>query len=93
MENYYGQTLGKMALNLVVVSEETGEQPLIQDLIVNAVGKAFFLPLDLIVGRLIRDESQIPDLNQRLTQKWSRVVVIQKPRKRDKTTQFVSSSV
>jgi len=52
MENYYGQTLGKMALSLEVVSEKTGERPEIQDLIINNLGRAFFLPLDFIVHYL-----------------------------------------
>jgi uncharacterized RDD family membrane protein YckC len=91
MEHYYGQTLGKMALNIEVISELTGERPLPQELAISSAGKAFFLPIDLIVGRIIREEYRTPDLNQRLTQKWSKVVVIQKPHKREKTTQFVSN--
>jgi uncharacterized RDD family membrane protein YckC len=91
METYYGQTLGKMALNLEVISEHTGERPILQELAISSVGKAFFLPIDLIVGRIIREEHRAPDLNQRLTQKWSNVVVIQKTHKREKTTQFVSN--
>jgi hypothetical protein len=93
MEHYYGQTLGKMALDLEVVSEQDGVRPLPQDLVINSIGKAFFWPIDLIIGRIIRDESQVPDLNQRLTQKWSKVVVIQKSRRKDKTTHFVSSRI
>ncbi|WP_455465145.1 RDD family protein [Candidatus Hodarchaeum mangrovi] len=91
MEYYYGQTLGKMALNLEVVSENTGAKPLIGDLIISSLGRAFFLPIDLILGRIIKDESQIPDLNQRLTQKWSRTVVIRQQKQKEKTPQFISS--
>jgi len=91
MEYYYGQTLGKMALNLEVVSENTGEKPLIGDLIISSLGRAFFLPIDLILGRIVKDESQIPDLNQRLTQKWSRTVIIRQQKQKEKTPQFVSS--
>ncbi|MHA2155296.1 MAG: RDD family protein [Candidatus Hodarchaeales archaeon] len=91
MENYYGQTLGKMALNLEVISESTGERPLLQDLAISSAGRAFFLPIDFIIGRIVRDETQVPDMNQRLSQKWSRVVVIQKQQKREATTQFVSN--
>lgn len=93
MENYYGQTLGKRALDLEVVSEQSGDRPLLQDLAINSFGKAFIMPIDFIIGRIARDKRQIPDLNQRLTQKWAQVVVIQKPRRKDKTTQFVSSRV
>lgn len=91
MEHNYGQTLGKMALNLEVISESTGERPLLQDLAISGVGRAFFMPIDFIIGRIVRDETQVPDMNQRLTQKWSRVVVIQKARKKETTTQFVSN--
>jgi uncharacterized RDD family membrane protein YckC len=90
MENYYGQTLGKMALSLEVVSEKTGERPEIQDLIINNLGRAFFLPLDFIIGRIARDNTQIPDLKQRLTQNWSNVVVVQVRREKKQSTQFVS---
>ncbi|MHA2174679.1 MAG: RDD family protein [Candidatus Hodarchaeales archaeon] len=90
MENYYGQTLGKMALSLEVVSEKTGERPDIQDLIISNLGRAFFLPLDLIIGRFARDDSQIPDLKQRLSQNWSNTVVIQKREEKKQSTQFVS---
>jgi uncharacterized RDD family membrane protein YckC len=91
MEHYYGQTLGKMALNLEVISEHTGERPLLQELAISSAGKAFIFPIDFIVGRIVREEHRTPDLNQRLTQKWSNVVVIQKPHNREKTTHFVSN--
>ena len=91
MEYYYGQTLGKMALNLEVVSENTGEKPLIGDIIISSLGRAFFLPIDLILGRIVRDKTQLPDLNQRLTQKWSRTVVIRQQKQKEKTPEFVSS--
>ena len=91
MEHYYGQTLGKMALNLEVISEHTGDRPLLQELAISSAGKAFIFPIDFIVGRIVREEHRAPDLNQRLTQKWSKVVVIQKPHQREKTTHFVSN--
>ncbi|MHA1974671.1 MAG: RDD family protein [Candidatus Hodarchaeales archaeon] len=78
MEYYHGQTLGKMALNLEVVSENDGQQPQFWNLIISAAGKSFFLPIDFILGRIFHEESAIPDLNQRLTQKWSHLVVIRK---------------
>ncbi|MFX1518258.1 MAG: RDD family protein [Promethearchaeota archaeon] len=93
MEYYYGQTLGKMALNLEVVSETTGDRPILQDIIISAVGKAFFLPLDVILGLIVKDQTQVPDLNQRLTQKWARTVVIQSEKKKEKSAQFVSGRV
>ncbi|MFX0014200.1 MAG: RDD family protein [Promethearchaeota archaeon] len=92
MEHYYGQTLGKMALNLEVVSEATGDRPILQDIIISALGKSFFLPLDVILGLIAKDKTQVPDLNQRLTQKWAKTVIIQQS-KRKESTQFVSGRV
>lgn len=93
MEHYYGQTLGKMALNLEIVSETTGDQPILQNIAISALGKAFFLPIDVILGIITKDKSQIPDLEQRLTQKWARIVVIQKEKEKKESVQFVSSKV
>ena len=93
MEHYYGQTLGKMALNLEVVSETTGDRPVLRDIIISAVGKAFFLPIDVILGLIVKDQTQVPDLNQRLTQKWARTVIIQSEKKKKESAKFVSSRV
>ncbi|MFX0122692.1 MAG: RDD family protein [Candidatus Hodarchaeota archaeon] len=93
MEHYYGQTLGKMALNLEVVSETTGDRPILQDIIISAIGKSFFLPIDVILGLIVKDQNQVPDLNQRLTQKWARTVVIQSEKKKKESVQFVSGRV
>ena len=93
MEHYYGQTLGKMALNLEIVSEATGDRPILQDIIISAIGKSFFLPIDVILGLIVKDQTQVPDLNQRLTQKWARTVVIQSEKKKKESAQFVSSRV
>jgi uncharacterized RDD family membrane protein YckC len=93
MEHYYGQTLGKMALNLEVVSETTGDRPILQDIIISAIGKAFFLPIDVILGLIVKDQTQVPDLNQRLTQKWARTVVIQSEKMKKESAQFVSGRV
>ncbi|MFW9902828.1 MAG: RDD family protein [Candidatus Thorarchaeota archaeon] len=93
MEHYYGQTLGKMALNLEIVSETTGDRPILQDTIISAIGKAFFLPIDVILGLIVKDKTQVPDLKQRLTQKWARTVVIQSEKKKKVSTQFISSRV
>ncbi|MFX1506157.1 MAG: RDD family protein [Promethearchaeota archaeon] len=93
MEHYYGQTLGKMALNLEIVSEATGDRPILQNIIISAIGKSFFLPIDIILGLIVKDQTQVPDLNQRLTQKWARTVVIQSEKKKKESAQFVSSRV
>ncbi|MHA2226002.1 MAG: RDD family protein [Candidatus Hodarchaeales archaeon] len=93
MEYNYGQTLGKMALNLEVVSERSGERPTLEEIAISAVGKAFFLPVDVIIAMITRDESQIPNLEQRLTQKWAKIVVIQQEKKKEESAQFISRKV
>jgi uncharacterized RDD family membrane protein YckC len=93
MEFYYGQTIGKMILNLEVVSERTGERPTLGEIAISALGKAFFLPIDVILGWFTRDENQVPDLNQRLTQRLSKTVVILQQKEKEETAQFVSNRV
>ncbi|MFX0050587.1 MAG: RDD family protein [Candidatus Hodarchaeota archaeon] len=93
MEFYYGQTIGKMILNLEIVSERTGERPTLGEIAISAFGKAFLLPLDVFLGWITRDENQIPNLNQRLTQKLSRTVIILQQKKKEEAAQFVSSRV
>ncbi|UCE13673.1 MAG: RDD family protein [Candidatus Heimdallarchaeota archaeon] len=93
MEYYYGQTLGKMVLNIEVVSGRDGSRPLLSELIISAIGKSFFLPLDVFLGWITRDETQVPNLEQRLTQKWARTVVIQQEKEKDKSPLFISGRV
>ena len=93
MEFYYGQTLGKMILNLEVVSERSGERPTIQEIALSALGKSFFLPIDVILGWITRDESQIPNLEQRLTQKLAKTVVIMQQKEKEESPHFVSGRV
>lgn len=93
MEYNYGQTLGKMVLNLEIVSERTGDRPTMGEIAISALGKSFFLPLDVILGWIAKDENQIPNLEQRLTQKWARTVVIQQQKKKEESALFVSGRV
>ncbi|MFX0086175.1 MAG: RDD family protein [Candidatus Hodarchaeota archaeon] len=90
MEYYYGQTIGKMVLNLEIVSERTGERPTAGEIAISALGKAFFLPLDVFLGWISRDESQVPNLEQRITQKWAKTVVIEKQKEKEASARFVS---
>ncbi|MHA1969726.1 MAG: RDD family protein [Candidatus Hodarchaeales archaeon] len=91
MEYYNeGQTIGKMVLNLEIVSERTGERPTIGETAISAAGKAFFLPIDVFLGWISRDESQVPNLEQRITQKWAKVVVIEQQKKKQDSAQFIS---
>ncbi|NHJ01943.1 MAG: RDD family protein [Candidatus Heimdallarchaeota archaeon] len=91
MEYYYGQTLGKMVLNLETVSQTTGQRPTIQEFAISAAGKAFFLPFDCIIGVLAKPKDQIPDLNQRFSQQLAKTVVIRQQKEKDEKVQFISS--
>ncbi len=93
MEYYYGQTLGKMVLNLEVVSQITGQRPTIQELAISTIGKTFFLPIDCIIGAIAKPENQIPDLNQRFSQQLSKTVVIRQQKQKDEKVQFISSKL
>jgi uncharacterized RDD family membrane protein YckC len=73
MEQTYGQSLGKMVLSLEVADIDGGRLTMNQTAI-QAVGKAFLLPLDLILGWLM-----YPSLQQRLFNNLSRTVVLKKP--------------
>lgn len=78
MEYYYdGQTLGRMALNIKQVSEVSGAKPEMNQLVISAIGRAFFLPIDVIIGMISEDDNVIPQMKQRLTQKWAKTAVVQ----------------
>ena len=80
LESNYGTTLGKEIMKLQVITED-GRKPEIKEAGLSALGKAFFLPIDVIVGLIIKDtEHEIP-LNQRFMQKVSKTLVIVKPLK------------
>jgi uncharacterized RDD family membrane protein YckC len=72
MEQAYGQSLGKMALKLEVADIDGGRLTMNQTAI-QALGKAFLLPLDLILGWFM-----YPSLQQRLFNNLSRTVVLKK---------------
>jgi uncharacterized RDD family membrane protein YckC len=79
LEYYYGQTLGKFLLKLEVVSKTTGDRPPIRDIVISALGRAFFVPLDLIFGVVLHRNHQTPDLKQRFMQKLSHTLIIHQP--------------
>jgi uncharacterized RDD family membrane protein YckC len=70
LEGYRGQSLGKMFLNLVVTGP-VGEPVRFRDASLEAFGKAFLLPIDLLVGWFYFRESR-----QRLFNRMSNTVVI-----------------
>ena len=77
MESYYGTTVGKEILKLQVITED-GRKPEPREAAISAIGKAFLLPIDLIVGLLMKDTEHEVPLNQRLFQKVSKTLVIVK---------------
>jgi len=72
MEQTYGQSLGKMVMKLEVVDVD-GERLDMTQTAIQAAGKAFLLPLDLILGWFM-----YPSLQQRLFNNLSKTVVIKK---------------
>lgn len=52
MESVYGQSLGKMIMRIKVTRID-GSPPGVTHAVVESVGKAFFLPLDLLIGWII----------------------------------------
>ena len=76
MEYFYGQTIGRILLKLELVSERTGDRPPIRDVIISAVGRAFFVPVDLLLGVVLPGDRQAPDLKQRYMQKLAHTQTI-----------------
>ena len=70
MDQYYGQSIGKMVMNLRITKE--GGAPLsLMDAAIEAFGKVFLLPIDFLVGFFVYKEK-----NQRLFNYLSDTVVI-----------------
>ncbi|MEE9519274.1 MAG: RDD family protein [bacterium] len=72
MEQTYGQSLGKMAMRIEVTDLDGGPLDATQTAI-QALGKAFLLPLDLILGWFM-----YPSMQQRLFNNLSKTVVLKK---------------
>jgi uncharacterized RDD family membrane protein YckC len=70
MDQYYGQSVGKMVMNLRITKE--GGAPLsLMDATIEAFGKVFLLPIDFLIGFFVYKEK-----NQRLFNYLSDTVVI-----------------
>lgn len=78
LESYYGTTIGKEVLKLQVITED-GRRPEPKEAALSALGKAFFLPIDLLIGLVMKDTEHEAKMNQRLMQKVSKTLVIVKP--------------
>ena len=74
MEQTYGQSLGKMAMRIEVTDLDGGRLDMNQTAI-QALGKAFLLPLDLILGWIM-----YPSAQQRLFNSLSKTIVLKKQR-------------
>ncbi len=78
--NGSGQTLGKRALKIKTVDENTLGPLTISQAFIHSLGKTFFGLIDLIVGSILNDrdkEGGAPDkLQVRLTQRLAHTVVI-----------------
>ena len=70
LEYRNGQSVGKKILNLKVVTLE-GEKPTLMTIALSSFGKAFILPLDLILGWIFTNQKR-----QRIFNKISDTIVI-----------------
>ena len=70
LESKTGQSIGKMALNLKIVNLK-GEKADVKNIAISSLGKAFLLPIDVIVGRLFINQNR-----QRIFNKLGKTIVI-----------------
>ena len=73
LESYRGQSLGKMILNIAVVST-SGEKVGLTDAAVESFGKSFLLPIDCLISWIAFRGS-----SQRLFNKISDTIVVRQP--------------
>ncbi|MHA2336631.1 MAG: RDD family protein [Candidatus Hodarchaeales archaeon] len=93
-EGQYGTTLGKQALGLVVVNEN-GEKTNFGETFVSAIGRAFLLPFDVLIGLFMKDPPNGKNilLNQRLFQRISKTVTVFRPPPGSEPKDFLSSNL
>ena len=70
LESKTGQSIGKMALHLKITNLR-GEKADIKNIAISSFGKAFLLPIDVIVGRLFTNEKR-----QRIFNRLGKTIVI-----------------
>jgi uncharacterized RDD family membrane protein YckC len=70
LESKTSQSVGKMAMHLKITNLSGGQAD-IKSIAISSFGKAFLLPLDVIVGRLIINEKR-----QRIFNKLGKTIVI-----------------
>ncbi|HJX23106.1 MAG TPA: RDD family protein [Candidatus Bathyarchaeia archaeon] len=71
-ESYMGQSVGKIVMGIKVTNLQGG-QPTLVEAAIESLGKAFLLPIDLIVGWIV-----YPAKRQRLFGYLSRTLVVRK---------------
>jgi len=70
LESKTGQSIGKMALHLKITNLSGGQAD-IKSIAISSFGKAFLLPIDVIVGRLLINKKR-----QRIFNKLGKTIVI-----------------
>lgn len=70
LESKIGQSIGKMALHLKITNLK-GEKADIKSIAVSSFGKAFLLPIDVIIGRLFTNKNR-----QRIFNRLGKTIVI-----------------
>ncbi len=70
LESRTGQSIGKMALHLKITNLK-GEKADIKGIAISSFGKAFLLPIDVIVGRLFTNQNR-----QRIFNRLGKTIVI-----------------
>jgi len=70
LESKTGQSIGKMALHLKITNLSGGQAD-IKSIAISSLGKAFLLPIDVIVGRLFTNKKR-----QRIFNKLGKTIVI-----------------
>jgi len=70
LESKTGQSIGKMAIHLKITNLSGGQAD-IKSIAISSLGKAFLLPIDVIVGRLFTNKKR-----QRIFNKLGKTIVI-----------------
>ncbi len=70
LESKTGQSIGKMAMHLKITNLSGGQAD-IKSIAISSFGKAFLLPIDVIVGRLVINEKR-----QRIFNKLGKTIII-----------------
>lgn len=83
LESKTGQSIGKRALHLKITNL-AGEKADIKSIAISSFGKAFLLPIDVIVGRLFTNENR-----QRIFNRLGKTIVI-KVEEKDKPPENIS---